>query len=266
MKKIARICLILLFAARTAHAVQCQMVEARGEVVVSNFTPEEAKALAIRQARYEVIEKVSGVKVAGVTLVKDMALAGEFVKSMAKGYIRSEKILRWEQDKYQPTQKDFPVTTLRVVIEACVEPALPVKDPSFRVKAELNKAAFFEGEKPALEITSNKKAYIHIFNLTADDKVWYHHEYIPQIRMPLAIEPGQKLVYPPKGIALPVSLPDGYKRGTEAFIIVATRDDTDLSMLFKVKKEMSIPEFNNGLLSIAGDIVEEMVIYSVEKR
>jgi len=62
-----------------------------------------------------------------------------------------------------------------------------------------------------------------------------------------------------------LSLPDGYKRGIEAFIIVATREDTDLSMLFKVKKEMTIPEFHGGLLSIAGDVVEEMVIYSVDR-
>jgi hypothetical protein len=40
-----------------------------------------------------------------------------------------------------------------------------------------------------------------------------------------------------------VSLPSGYKRGIETFIIVVTREDTDLSMLFKVKKEMTIPKF-----------------------
>lgn len=259
--------LILSFmTAGNASAGDCVTVEGRGEVVLSSFTPEEAKVMAIRNARHNAIEQVAGVKISGTTIVKDMSLVGDFVKSMSRGYVRKEKVIRWEQDTYQPTKDVYPVNTQRVVIEACVSEPPKSAGQEITVRASLNKNHFLEGEKPVLQIATTKTAYVHLFNLTADDKVIYYHRLVPQIRMPIKIEGGETLTFPPKGISLPVMLPENYKRGMEAFIVVAVFDDSDLSVLFPVKKEMSIAEFHEGLLSIKGSMAEEMAMYVIEKK
>jgi len=57
----------------------------------------------------------------------------------------------------------------------------------------------------------------------------------------------------------------GHEISIEAFSSVAAREDTGLSMLFKVKKEMTIPEFH-GIVVNRPRRAEEMEIYSVEKN
>lgn len=259
---------LLLFFILTANvfAADCVTVEGRGEVVLSNFTPEEAKVMAVRNARYNAIEQVAGVKVTGTTIVKDMMNVGDFVKSMSRGYVRKETHIRWEQDKYQPTEKDFPVNTLRVIREFCVAEPPKTEGNEIMVRTTLDKSVYAVGEKPLLTIAATNRVFVHIFNLTADDKVIYYHRLLPQIKMPLRVEAGEVATFPPKGIALPLTLPKEYKRGMEAFIVVAVAKDSDLSALFPVGREMTVAEFNEGLLSIKGSMTEEMAMYVIENR
>lgn len=255
----------VLFFASTSFAAQCVWVQGKGEVVAENFTPAEARGLAVRQARYEAIEKVVGVQVAGATLVKDFSFAGDFVKSMSRGFIKEEKIIRWEQDKHQTSEQSPPVPIIRVFLEACVEPARLLKDKGFQVRANINKPVFYEGEKAVLEIVSSRKAFVNIFNLTADDRVLYYHQ-PPHIIMPMLLEPGEKVTFPPRGVSLEMSVLPAYKKATEAFIVVASSLNINMPLIFNGRTEFSLTEFYNGILSGEGDMAEEMVIYSVEKK
>lgn len=264
-KIIYAVAIIVLLMPIPSYSFQCVWTQGKGEVVLENFTPAEAKNIALRQARHAAIEKATGVQITAVTLVKDFSFVGEFVKSLTKGYITEEKVAKWEQDKYQPDEKDFPIIILRVIIDACVTPAKHLSDKGFRLKTTINKSVFNEGEKAILEVTSTKKAFINIFNLSADNRVLYYHQ-PPQIKMPLPIEAGEKVTFPSKGISLEMSVPDTFNRATEAFIIVATLENINLPLILNGKTDLSLAEFYNGILSIEGDSVDDIVVYNVEKR
>jgi hypothetical protein len=257
--------LLALLLIQPATVLSCEWVRGTGEVFADNFTPAEARTMALRQARYQAIEKATGVYVSGATLVKDFTYVGEFVKSISKGYIREEKIISWEQDKYQPSERDFPVPILRVTLEVCVQPARPLHDTGFMITAAINKQTFTKDEKAVLEITSSRKAFLHIFNLTADDKILYYHK-PPALQMPIPVEAGVKITFPRKGISLEMAPPAGYKKATEAFIIVATANDINLPLVFRDKRELSLAEFYDGIMAIEGDMAESMVVYSIEGR
>lgn len=248
-----------------AYAAECKWAEGKGEVAIEGITPAEARNLAISQARSNAIEKEIGAEVKGESLVKDYSLLGDFIRSLSRGYIREEKVIRWEQDKFQPSPQDLPIPIFRVFISACVEPSKALKDKWFQVKVNINKTAFNEGEKASLTIKSSRKAYINIFNLTAEDKVQFYHQ-PPYLNMPIAIDADETISFPAKGVSLEMSVPRGHKRAAEAFIIVATTDNVSLPLVFDGKTDMSLTDFYNGLLSVEGDVVEEMVVYSVERR
>lgn len=266
-KLLFSVMLLLVFPILPAYAAECKWIDGKGEVAIEGITPAEARNLAIRQARSNAIEREIGAEVKGESLVKDYSLLGDFIRSLSRGYIREEKIIKWEQDKFQPSPQDAPVPIFRVFISACVEPSKSLRDKGFQVKANINKTAFNEGEKEkaTLTIKSSRKGYINIFNLTAEDRVQYYHQ-PPYINMPVAVDADETVNFPAKGVSLDMSVPKGHKRAAEAFIVVATTDNISFPLVFNGKTDMSLTDFYKGILSVEGDIVEEMVVYSVERR
>lgn len=257
--------LTILYLSSFAYAEdECTWSDGIGEVAIDGITPKEAQNLALRQARYVAIEKALGSEVKGTTLVKDFALAGDFVSVMSKGYIKKETVLKWEQDKYQPTPTKPPITIYRVSINACVGKPKTLKDKSFHIFSKINKNAFSSGEKATIEIKASRNAYINVFNLTSDDKIFFYNQ-PPYLQMPIFLEEGQSYIFPPEGITLEMTVPDGNKKATEAFIIVATKDKINMPFLLKEKTSISLTEFYTAILSIEGDFVDEMVVYSVER-
>ncbi|MBI3813464.1 MAG: hypothetical protein HY279_03220, partial [Nitrospinae bacterium] len=102
----------------TAFASDCDWVEATGEAVVENITPDEARQLAINRARISAIESKTGVKVHGTTMVKDYNLMADIVQTLSQGYIIDEKIIKWEQGEVPLTKGGqgvvIPLTTYKV--------------------------------------------------------------------------------------------------------------------------------------------------------
>lgn len=248
-------------------AADCKWADGTGSVAADVLTPGEAKQLALRQARAMAIAKVTGTEVRSQTVVKDFMLASDFIKTLVNGYVRAEQIVRWEQDKYQPSPNEPPIPILRVHLRACVLPRASMHDPEFVVRAELNKYVFVPGEKGTLRVTSSRRAHVAIFNLTADDRI---RPYIgqPGIGPPLLLEAGEAASFPPAGVSLVMELPPGQPRTSEAFIVVATKaeDQVVLPVRIGVQESLSIAEFYAGFGSIDADVVETIVPYSILGR
>ena len=158
-------------AAISARATDCIWAEGVGLVSGDVLKPQEAKQLALRQARAQAIEKAVGIEVRAETIVRDFVVASDFIKTLTKGYVRSEQVVRWDQERYQPKANEAPIPIYRVTLKACVQPLATHHDPGFTVTATVNKVVFAPGEKARLEVTSTRQAEISIFNLTADDHV-----------------------------------------------------------------------------------------------
>lgn len=250
-----------------APAADCIWAEGMGLVSGDLLKPQEAKQLALRQARAQAIEKAVGIEVRAETLVRDFMVASDFIKTLTKGYVQSEQVLRWDQEAYQKKATEPPIPIYRVRLKACVKPLATLHDPGFTVTATVNKVAFAPGEKARLDITSTRPAEIRIFNLMADDRV-RPYDRMSWMGLPLRLEPSERGMFPPTGVALVMELPPGYPRTSEAFILVATKQADRVVLPVPVGTEgtISLPEFHEALAAVEADLVETIVPYSIIGR
>jgi hypothetical protein len=250
-----------------ARAADCIWAEGTGSVAGDVLTPQEARQLALRQARAQAIEKAVGVEVRAETIVRDFALASDFIKTLTKGYVRSEHVVRWDQERHQPRANETPIPIYRVTLKACVLPVATLRDPGFFVTATVNKVVFTPGEKASLAVKSTRPAAITIYNLTADDQV-RPYDGAPLMGLPLQLEASEIGMFPPTGVSLVMELPTGHSRTSEAFIIVATKraDHVVLPMHVGTQGTVSLPEFYAALAAVEADVVETIAPYSIVGR
>lgn len=253
--------------ASRAGLADCTWAEGVGVVSGDLLKPQEARQLALRQARAQAIEKAVGIEVRAETLVRDFAVASDFIKTLTKGYVQSEQVVRWDQDRYQKKGTEEPIPIYRVTLKACVRPLTTLHDSGFKLTATLNKTTFGSGEKARIEITSTRPVDVLIFNLTADDRV-QPYDRIARMGLPLRLEPSEHRTFPPAGVALVMELPPGQLHTSEAFILVATKqtDHVALSIPTGIEGTISLSEFYSALASVEADLVETIVPYAIMER
>ena len=264
------------FLLNLSFASECNWVEATGEAVVENITPDEARQTAINRARISAIESKTGVRVHGSTIVKDYQLLADMVQTLSQGYITDEKIIKWEQGLFQESQDKAPLTTYKVQLSACVA-GVGEKDPYFKVDAKLNKPVFIEGDEAIITVKTSRDAYLHIFNLTADDRI---SPIAPSTTLPIIpIKANKEFKFPPEGFGLLMSVIKDKKRSSECFIIVATKEPYDFIGFAKTSssppleggdkgvvraESMTVPEFYRNIIKIPSNAkAEEMLVYEV---
>jgi hypothetical protein len=261
--------LSLLLGIELTHSAQpedCRWGEGVGRVAADVLSTAEARQLALRQARSAAIADALGVEITSATLVRDYMLAADFVRTLVKGYVKREQVVRWDQDRYQPSPKESPIPILRVILRACVVPVAEKRDPGFGLRATLNKPVFTPGEKAKLEVNSTRPAHVTIFNLTDDDKVRLYGG--AAMGLPLQVLPGTPGRFPPPGVSLVMELPPGQTRASEAFIIVATRTEDRIRLPLAANPDGILPlaDFYDRLSVVQADIIEEIVPYAIIGR
>jgi len=85
-------------------------MEAKGEAALEHVTAAEARQLALRGARARAVEQVAGIELQSLVIIRDAVLAGQFLRSLAHGYVLKEEILRWEQETFQEAPHKPPLT------------------------------------------------------------------------------------------------------------------------------------------------------------
>src|SRR3989338_4995185 len=257
----------LVLASSIVFSAECDWVESTGEAVVENITPDEARQTAINRARISAIESKTGVRVHGSTIVKDYQLLADMVQTLSQGYITDEKIIKWEQGLFQESQDKAPLTTYKVQLSACVA-GVGEKDPYFKVDAKLNKPVFIEGDEAVITVKTSRDAYLHIFNLTADDRI---SPIAPSTTLPIIpIKANKEFKFPPEGFGLLMSVIKDKKRSSECFIILATKEPYDFISSPLVGEGrvrgggMTVPEFYKNIIKIPSNAkAEEMLVYEV---
>ena len=211
-------------------------VEAVGEALIANLTPEEAKRRALQDARERAVMYVVGVKVQEEIL--------DVVRSEGSG--EGEDLRRSFLDISQHTSfgrivEEKPPRCEMVVLEPPGGPSVQVyrcrlrakvareegrPDPDFKVAVSLNKYTFRDGEEMSMEITSTQDCYITVLSVSAEDTVYVllPHEY----RRDNFLRAGGRMSLPGEeerrmGITYRVRLPEGMERATELIKVIATK-------------------------------------------
>jgi len=239
-------------------------VSAEGSCAIVGMTAEQCQLLALQRARASAIEQAAGVSVTSSTLVTNSVLAADFIKTYSKGFIVSEKATWLPLGQYQRDPLTAPIPEYRIRISADV--FIPEKKvPPLGLKADLNKVSFRNGENSMLELRTNRKARIAIFNLTADDKVMM---LFPNQWEKENLIPGDSTVKFPgpfsKTEVVMQTIP-GHKRDAEAFMIVALdlSLERDFLNLFPSGAPIAFSEFFKKYSEIADHAEDVILTYEV---
>ena len=248
------------FLSFSADAITIQNISAEGSCAIVGMSAEQCQMIALQRARASAIEQAAGIRVSSSTIVTNMALTAEFIKTYSKGFIVKEKAVWLPLDQYQKDASTPPIPEYSVKIVADISMPEPKIRP-IGLNAKANSFIFKNGEKATIEIKAERIARIAIFNITADDKVamLFPHEY----EQKNIVTKDNRLIFPHPNAKIELvmhTLPN-YKRDTKAFFVVAMDDASkeDFNKLFAPSVPMSITAFFQKYSRIA-DYCEDLIV------
>lgn len=248
-----------------AHAERLvKNIAAEGSCAIVGMSAEQCQMIALQRARASAIEQAAGVNVTSSTLVTNMALTAEFIKSYAKGFITKEKVEWLPLAQYQKNPSTPPIPEYRVKIAA------DVSTPESKIKpiglnAKTNSSIYKNNERAFIEVNTARAARIAIFNITADDKVvmLYPNDHDKEN----ALNTSRKIVYPDTNSRTEVIMHtlQNHSRDTEAFFIVAmdpTHNRT-FTGTFTALKPVDFTSFFKRYSEIADYCEDSILAYEV---
>lgn len=239
-------------------------IVAEGACAIVGMSAEQSQLTALQRARAAAIEQAAGVSVTAATLVTNFAVAADFIKTYARGFIVREKAAWLPLGQYQRDASVAPIPEYRVRIEADVYvPKKPVS--AVGLKARLGNTVFRSGEKVSFTLGANREAAFAVFNIRADDRValLFPNEHASDNRL----EPGRETFFPAKDakFELEVQTLPGHARDAEAFLIVAwdAKAGIGITELFSEAEPLPFAAFFAKLALIADRVEERILPYEV---
>ncbi|MBF0327549.1 MAG: DUF4384 domain-containing protein [Nitrospirae bacterium] len=252
--------IIVLLFSDISNAEIVSNIQAEGACAIVGMTAEQCQLTALQRARAAAIEQAAGMSVSSSTLVTNMALTAEFIKSYSKGFIVKEKVEWPTPGQYQKDPSTPALIEYRVKITADVKLPEPKIKP-IGIRASTNAIVYKNGDKAVIEVSADRESKIGIFNITADDKVFmvFPNEHDKDNKASKA----KKLVFPGKNARseLEMQTLEGHKRDAEAFFIVGLDGDhaRDFIGMFKPSQSMSFSDFFRKYSEIA-DYAEDVIL------
>lgn len=251
----------------SAISLEAEWVTVEGFAALENVTKQEARQLAIDDARRAAIEKVVGVNLVSETLVINSEISGDVICTIPYGKVVAQEIIK-ESVEFTRSEKsmDAPYLTYKVKMKIQVAKQKGKADPFFRVGASINRRVFKEGDQIELRITPTRDAYISVFNILADETVL--------ILVPNRFRPGNfvaansTFVFPDvndrsKGISLEAFAGEGRKETKEMFHILALKEPMEFDTATFSEGVFGIYKGSSGLVS---DLVKQTVHIPLSQR
>lgn len=254
-------CMILCLLLQPVFAEKLvKNISAEGSCAIVSMSAEQCQMIALQRARASAIEQAAGIKVSSSTLVTNMALTAEFIKTYSKGFIVKEKAVWLPLAQYQKDLSTPPIPEYRVKIVADISMPEPKIRP-IGLSAKVNNLIFKSGEKATIEIKAERIARIAIFNITSDDKVAMLFPHAYEQKNIITKDNGIIFPHPNAKIELVMHTLPNHKRDTEAFFVVAMDDASkeDFNRLFAPSAPMSITAFFQKYSRVA-DYCEDLIV------
>ena len=252
-------------------------VTCTGDAAIQNISSEEAKIIALRNARIDAIEQVCGVSLQAETMVKDFQLAGDFIHSISYGHVVEEKDKKWETIT-MPAENpnDPPLLIYKLTMLAKVVSRDEKADPSFKINLKLNRSTFQSGDEVIFTIKATQDCYLTILNLAANDSVYillpnkFSEDNFLK-RTSVVQIPNKK--HRNQGFHIRVTTLPGSKKNSELVKVIATKqridfiDEIDLSSTFSPlgTPKMALTKLARWLSQIpVSQRAEASAVYTVE--
>ena len=277
MKRVAHVIVIalafvLLLAQGTSSAKSPSIksgetikgIQAEGACAIVGMSAEQSQLTALQRARAAAIEQAAGVSVTSGTLVTNFAVAGDFIKTYARGLIIKEKVTWLPLGQYQKDSSVAPIPEYRVRITVDVYVPKKVK-ASVGLQAKLNNTVFRSGEKATFSLKAARSARFAIFNIMADDRVAM---IFPNIHEPNNLIPADReMSFPAKDakIEMEVQTLPGHQRDAEAYLLIAWDSAVDIHIMefFRETEPINVTEFFGKLAAIANLTEDTILPYEV---
>lgn len=208
----------------------CTWVDAQASTSFGeNDTKYQAKAQAVSEARAKAMDRFLGVNLQHQFidfqqegLKGQVSLTESLLRVTQLGRVLKEKILSsGPQD-----MPDCPGCRFFAHIQTCIMPQPDKSDTGFRVTLSLNRTTFKEGDEALIEVTSNRDAYLYIYNvdMAGNAALMLPNDYAKENR----IAASQKLIFPDeetrrKGIRVVAQMPDTMTVSAEMIRVIASK-------------------------------------------
>lgn len=250
-------------------------VEAEGVVAMGQDTTlEAAQRGSLDAARRAAIEQAVGTFVSGSTIIHNNQLADDLVRSMVRGVIVEEKILKRGVSDAQDGQGASYQTNLKAKVRG-----IPAeRRGSFAVKAGLSRTQFNDGDEAQIRVTATQDAYLYIFNVGEDESITVlaPNRYEPETRL----QAGGEFVFPTdtllqQNVRLRTWLLPNTIRSVEKIKVIVTRQPVGLlkgqvsESIFKeynAKQTALLIDLMRALAALdPADWAETTAVYEVRK-
>ncbi|RLC04168.1 MAG: hypothetical protein DRH90_09345 [Deltaproteobacteria bacterium] len=147
-----------------------EWVTVNGIAPIENVTKNEARKMAIANARREAVEKVVGVDILSETMVINYHVSGDVIRTIPHGKVIGQEIIKEEIELIPAKDKgEAPYLAYKVTMRANVIKEKGQIDVFFRLEAELNRTVFKEGDLIEIRVTPSRDCYLSIFNILEDE-------------------------------------------------------------------------------------------------
>jgi len=259
--------LLLILLPAAGMTEESPWVTVEGVAPLENTTKNNARQMAINDARRKAVEQVVGVNLLSQTLVINHRTAGDVVCTLPYGKVIDQEIIHEEVETTPAHGKgEAPFLTYKVKARIQVFKEKGRSDPYFQVSARMNRTEFKHGDDMQIRITPTRDAYIMIFNILEDERVLilYPNRYFQKN----FVKAGTTFVFPDvenhrEGIRLVATLDGNRSSSNENIYILATREP----MVFDTAKySEGIFGVYDGTSALVCDLVRKTVSIPLSER
>jgi len=255
-----------------------EWVNATGQWVIYNITPEQAFYKAKDVARKEAVRKVLGTHIQQSAVVRNATFAGEFIYAFAYGHIIEEEIEKVEVQIRQNQMNEMPTLTCIIEMRCQVFEEKGQPDPSFKVKTELNSYSFTDGEEMIVNVRATQNCYITVLNISATDDIYVL--FPNRFRRNNKVLAEEIVEFPSRedrdmGLRFRVHALPGHKQDREYIKVLATKKP--IGFLDEIDEESGLKKFKNDKYALTelahwlttipiNERAEDLVSYIVVER
>lgn len=222
------------------HTIKVQDV--KGECIISNITPEQAKEQAIQEAKREALRKAGVSENVGTSSLLKTSEDKAGIKQMFNEILTVEingEVLSYIVTKETKKINEFNNIVIEVTINAEVIKYDKKKDPSFDIKVDNIDEHYKEGQVLVFDFTPSADGYLKIFNMN-DTENSIIYPYFDSTNKSLNDFP-DRLFNKNEKIKFPINRLFGNPKTKETGYLLSTDKQNEFNHLVFVYTKQNIP-------------------------